>query len=119
MPWTYIQSTGVFQDPQGNTAATGYSGAGAGRNNSLMEREPNVGPIPRGTYRIGNARQSHRTGAVSMDLAPIASTQTFGRSAFLIHGDNLSHTASHGCIILPRLTREQINRSTDRELVVQ
>jgi hypothetical protein len=54
-----------------------------------------------------------------MDLAPAVGTDTFGRSAFLIHGDNLTHTASHGCIILRREVRVQINQSTDRELIVQ
>jgi len=54
-----------------------------------------------------------------MDLSPSAATNTFGRSAFLIHGDNLSHTASHGCVILRRDVRERISASTDRTLVVQ
>jgi hypothetical protein len=119
MPWTYTQATGVTRDPQGNTVATGYSGSGTGKNNSFKESERNVGPIPRGTYTIGNARTSNNTGPVSMDLAATASTHTFGRSAFLIHGDNASHTASHGCVILPRNIRETINSSTDKELVVQ
>ncbi|MFM0738160.1 DUF2778 domain-containing protein [Paraburkholderia xenovorans] len=120
MPWTYNQRTGALTAPDGQVTATdGYSGAGQGRNNPAMERERNVGPIPRGNYRIGSARHSVRTGAVSMDLAPNVTTNTFGRSAFLIHGDNLTHTASHGCIILRRDVREQINGSTDRELIVQ
>lgn len=119
MPWTYFQSTGVMQDPEGNPIATGYSGFGDGRNNTAMEQVPNIGPIPRGSYRVGHARISTHTGPVSMDLMPIAATQTFGRSGFLVHGDNLSHTASHGCIILARAVREKIDRSTDRELTVK
>jgi hypothetical protein len=43
----------------------------------------------------------------------------FGRSAFMIHGDNRTHTASQGCIILRRDLREQIDRSDDKELTVQ
>jgi hypothetical protein len=120
MPWTYNQTTGSLRDPQGQVVAEdGYSGAGQARNNSTMEQMSNVGPIPRGRYRIGNARHSVHTGAVSMDLRPQTGTNTFGRSAFLIHGDNISHTASNGCIILRRNIREQINSSTDREIVVQ
>ncbi len=119
MPWTYAQATGVLQDPQGTIVATGYSGSGVGRNNSFRESESNVGPIPRGTYGIGNARRSANTGPVSMNLAPTSTTHTFGRDAFLIHGDNASHTASHGCVILPRDIRERISGSTDKELVVQ
>lgn len=119
MPWTYSQSTGVLRDPQEQIVATGYSGSGAGRNNSALEHQRNVGPIPRGAYRIGIARHSVRTGPVSLDLMPDAATQTFGRSAFLAHGDNLSHTASHGCIVIPRHAREQIAGSVDRQLIVQ
>jgi len=120
MPWTYEQRTGTLTNPEGRVVASdGYSGAGQGRNNPAMEREPNVGPIPRGSYQIRGARHSVRTGPVSMDLSPNVGTSTFGRSAFLIHGDNSTHTASHGCIILRRDVREDINRSTDRELVVQ
>ncbi|MFP6562319.1 tlde1 domain-containing protein [Paraburkholderia sp. B3] len=120
MPWTYIQSTGSLTDPQGHPIASNtYSGAGLGRNNGAMGQTPNVGPIPRGRYSIGNARHSPHTGPVSMDLTPQAGTNMFGRSAFLIHGDNLTHTASNGCISLPRTVRDQINRSTDRELVVR
>lgn len=120
MPWTYNQTTGSLRDPQGQAVASnGYSGNGQGRNNSAMEQTPNVGPIPRGRYRIGHARHSTHTGPVSTDLTPQTGTNTFGRSAFLIHGDNISHTASNGCIILPRSVREQINSSTDREIVVQ
>jgi hypothetical protein len=120
MPWIYSQTTGVLTDPDGNIAASdGYSGAGRGRNNQSMENVANVGPIPRGSYRIGTAHHSAHTGPVSMALSPVAATHTFGRSAFRIHGDNLSHTASHGCVILNRSVRERINASTDRTLVVQ
>lgn len=120
MPWTYRQTTGVLTDPNGNIAASnGYSGAGRGRNNQAMERAANVGPIPRGSYRIGGAHMSSHTGPVSMNLSPTGATNTYGRSAFLIHGDNVTHTASQGCVILSRDVREQINNSTDRTLVVQ
>ncbi|BCQ27646.1 DUF2778 domain-containing protein (plasmid) [Caballeronia sp. NK8] len=120
MPWTYNRTDGTLTDPQGNVVArNGYSGAGEGRNNPAMEDVQNVGPIPQGSYAIAHARHSTRTGPVSMDLAPEVGTHTFGRSAFMIHGDNLSHTASHGCIILPRSTRTQIEESADRRLVVQ
>jgi hypothetical protein len=44
----------------------------------------------------------------------------FGRSGFLIHGDNaeMNHTASDGCIILSHDIREQIDESEDRVLIV-
>lgn len=119
MPWTYKQSTGALSDPRRRSVAAGYSGADIGKNNSLREGEKDIGPIPRGTYQIRHAHYSRHTGPVSMDLVAMPNTHTFGRSAFLIHGDNLSHTASQGCIIFPRSVREQINSSSDRVLIVQ
>lgn len=120
MPWTYDRRAQTLTDPEGNRLATNaYSGNGAGRNNPVMENVRNVGPIPAGTWRIGRARHSPRTGPISMDLTPTRGTNTYGRTAFLIHGDNLTHTASDGCIILSRSVRQQINQSSDRELVVR
>src|SRR5258707_2372174 len=111
MPWTYSQATGTLRNPQGEIVATnGYSGSGVGRNNTAMERERNAGPIPRGAYRIGASRNSTRTGPNSMDLTPAPGTNTFGRDAFLIHGDNSLHTASHGCVIFGPNVRGQISR---------
>lgn len=120
MPWTYERTTGTLTDPNGHVVANdGYSGAGQGRNNPHMENVQNVGPIPRGSYRIDDARHSPNTGPVSMRLSPETGTHTFGRSAFAIHGDNLTHTASQGCIILRRTVRDSINQSTDKVLTVQ
>jgi hypothetical protein len=43
-----------------------------------------------------------------------------GRDGFLIHGDNKlgNRSASHGCIILDRVTRQKIADSKDRHLIV-
>jgi hypothetical protein len=43
--WTYAQKTGELQQ-DGKNVATGYSGAGPGKNNPEMENIRNVGPIP-------------------------------------------------------------------------
>lgn len=120
MPWTYEQSTGnLFLN--GVQVATGYSGAGmttaTGRNNPALENMPQVGPIPRGQYTIGQPRTSTHTGPVAMDLNPVGHN-AHGRSAFQIHGNNRSNNASHGCIILPRHVRDTIGASTDRTLNV-
>jgi hypothetical protein len=45
-------------------------------------------------------------------------TETFGRSALMIHGDNRTGTASEGCIILPRRVRHIIWDSGERKLKV-
>ena len=116
MPWTYSQSTGALTH-NGVAVATGYSGAGAGRNNSTMEGTANVGPIPRGAYTVGPAYNTTTHGPHVMRLTPNGHT-ALGRSGFLIHGDNASHTASQGCIILPRNIRDRISASTDNALTV-
>ncbi len=121
--WQYSQSTGQLTYVNNQTGAqtpvgTGYSGHGAGLNNPNMQNVPYVGPIPQGTYNIGNAYNHANLGPVTMNLDPSAGTNTFGRNAFRIHGDNPCgcQSASHGCIIFPRNLRNQISGSGDREL---
>jgi hypothetical protein len=53
-------------------------------------------------------------------LEPLPGTQMFGRpGGFLIHGDNATHTASQGCIIVDGAAlRAQIWDHGDRDLEV-
>jgi hypothetical protein len=85
-----------------------------------MQTVPNTGPCPRGRYSIGQPEDSPHVGPYALPLTPEPGTNTFGRSAFMIHGDSIVHpgTASEGCIILLRDAREQIVASGDLELVV-
>lgn len=119
MPWKYVQANGnlIFG---GELVATGYSGFDQGRNNPAMQQEPNIGPIPVGTYSIGPVYDSEQHGPVVMHLFPSQETQTFGRGGFLIHGDSIQHpgSASHGCVIFPRSVRLRISQSEDREMEV-
>lgn len=52
MPWIYHQSSGRLYY-NGSYVEGGYSGQGSGENNPGMQNMANVGPIPRGEYRIG------------------------------------------------------------------
>lgn len=124
--WEYSQSTGKLYYFNEKTkvrsyVAAGYAGSpsGAGLNNPSMENEPNVGPIPRGTYVIGSPRNSPSTGKFVMDLYQNV-TLISGRSAFQIHGDTSCgcQRASQGCIVLGLSTREQIAFSGDNILKV-
>jgi hypothetical protein len=119
--WTYSSTTGRLLNPSGTLIATCYSGRGAGLNNPAMENVKCVGPIPRGSYKIGPAYTHPTEGPIVMNLEPIDGTDTFGRSEFHIHGDNQkqNHSASLGCIIAPRFARQLISASTDKELEVQ
>ena len=118
MAWTYEQGTGRLLH-NGAVVATGYSGNGAGLNNPNQQMVPNHGPIPRGSYTIG--QQHNVPGNVGvMNLTPKPGTNVGPRFGFLIHGDNsaANQTASDGCVILPPNIRHIINASADKDLVV-
>jgi hypothetical protein len=116
--WIYAQKSGdLFQD--GSLIGTGYSGFDNGKNNPQMQAVHNVGPIPQGDWTITGLRLTTAThGPFVLVLEPAATTNTFGRDGFLIHGDNSNHRASQGCIIMGRDIREQVWDSGDRDLQV-
>jgi len=123
LDWQFSQGSGQWTHIDNQTGAqtnvgTGYSGTGAGRNNSAMQNVPNVGPTPQGTYDIGPAYNNPNTGPSTMNLTPQPGTNTFGRDLFRIHGNNAANDASHGCPIAPPDVRNQINDSPDRVLHV-
>jgi len=118
--WTFQQLTGNLISKSGNTVGQGYSGFGTGKNNPGLQTVPNVGPIPEGFYNIEAPVDTKDHGPYVLRLEPFAENQMFGRNGFLIHGDSKEHpgTASHGCIILPRVLRELIWNSDDHQLEV-
>jgi hypothetical protein len=85
--WTFDRSSGGL-DHDGVLCGFGYSGHGAGINNPAMEQVHNVGPIPAGKWRIGPFFHHAEKGPLCADLTPIEGTDAFGRTGFLIHGDN-------------------------------
>ena len=120
MAWVYEQSTGKLSH-NGQFVASGYAGNGAGKNNPQMEITPETGPLPKGSYAItGHPFHHPHTGAYSLRLSPHAGNRMYGRSGFLIHGDNVKHpgAASNGCIILPLFVRKKIWSSGDKLLEV-
>ncbi len=118
--WTYAQKSGnLLQD--GQLVATGYSGFDDGKNNPDMQAVQNVGPIPQGDWIIsGPPINTAEHGPYVLTLTPAPTTNTFGRSGFLMHGDSIiaPGTASKGCIIMPHDAREQVWNSGDRDLEV-
>lgn len=119
--WTYNQANGNLSR-NGAVAGIGYSGAEPdGKNNPSLQASHNVGPIPQGKYTIeGPPFSSSRHGPFVLRLEPDEGNEMFGRSGFLMHGDNIEHpgTASEGCIIMPRAVRETVWKSGDIELQV-
>lgn len=118
---TYSQTTGIFTGP--GISATGYSGRSDGLNNPSMQSVHDVGPIPQGDYTIQAPHADPKVGPIAMRLVPWTHNTMFGRGSFLIHGDNAqqNHSASEGCIILPRDVRVKIGISVlngDNQLTV-
>ncbi len=118
MPWTYNQRTGQLTR-NGRVMGVGYSGRSNGRNNPALEAVSNVGPIPRGRYRIGPQHAHPTKGPYTMGLTPVGHGAQH-RSHFLIHGDSIRHPgdASEGCIVLSRPVRQVISASGDPVLQV-
>ena len=118
MTWIYQQRTGIVEH-DGEYIATGYSGMDEGKNNPDLEHVSSVGPIPRGRYVISQPQDTEHRGPCVMRLIPDGEAP-YGRSGFEIHGDSIKApgSASTGCIILPRVVREQIGQGTDNILEV-
>lgn len=118
--WTWDQSAGALTRA-GKIEGSGYAGRGRGLNNPTMQAVQGIGPIPAGRWKMTELRLAGAsTGPYTIVLEPCPGTDTCGRSAFRIHGDNaaMDHSASHGCVILPRKVREMIWTSGDRDLLV-
>lgn len=115
--FVYSQSTGLFyiEDFDGNRAAfaRGYSGFGVDRDDPDAEGKAGRGPIPRGVWKIGVPVHHIRLGPLAFPLQPIGH-DAYHRSEFFIHGDNRrgDKSASTGCIILDRPSRECIRALT-------
>ena len=89
-----------------------------------MQQVRDVGPLPEGTYTIGEPYDDNRKkglGKYVLPLTPDGNNDMFGRTDFRIHGDNRfkNNSASKGCIILNREKRESISNSRDNVLEVQ
>ena len=118
--WIWSDGKGQLTNEAGAIIGVGYSGLGAGKDNDNDVKEIGVGPIPWGMWDIVNLIDSPETGPCTLVLQPQEGTDTWGRSAFRIHGDSITDpgNASHGCIVLPRIVRTEIWASNDHVLHV-
>jgi len=114
--YTYTQTTGAL-DRDGQKIGMGYSGHADGRNNPALQAVHDTGPIPQGLYQIGPPHDTPTHGPHVMALTPVGHN-ALGRSGFLMHGDNVKHDASLGCIIMPRDVRNSVSGSGDDQLTV-
>lgn len=118
--WTYRQSTGELIDPDGIMIEVGYSGAPGYVNRPIGERVEDHGVIPTGNYTMMAAIDHATCGPCSIPLTPDADNAMHGRDGFYMHGDTdeMNQTASSGCIIMSRPTRDMVNASPMRTLCV-
>ena len=103
-PYTYDISSHRF-------SGTGYDGSwidttsaccgqsGSCRNNPSCTCQKNVGPLPTGTYTLGNM-MTFKGIPYCYQLSPSSSNNMCGRSGFLIHGGDCSGNPSEGCIVI-------------------
>lgn len=119
MAISYEQKTGNIKI-RNTLVGVGYSGNGDGLDDPDMEAMSNIGPIPRGEWRIDHWDDHHgEKGPEVAVLSPVGHN-AHGRSAFLIHGDNAAgnHSASHGCIIANRTIRDALRASGEVQVIV-
>ena len=110
MRWKYDRASCLFFNPAGSLLGKVYSGKGTGLNNPLWEDVHDIGPIPKGSWSIGKFFNDPEKGPDVCHLTPYDGIETFGRSGFMIHGDNqlMNFSASEGCIVAARFIRVAI-----------
>lgn len=116
--WEYRIDDGSLSK-DGELVGFGYSGAPGYTNRSSEVDKKSKGPIPPGEWFFDRAPWS-RKGPQVMSLIRGPQTETFGRSAFMIHGDNKrrNRSASNGCIVFDRHIRDQLAADAPGRLVV-
>jgi len=101
-PYTYSQSQHhfwgqAFDGTNIDTRGACCGQSGPCRDNPSCQCQPNVGPLPRGTYTIGNM-QTFKGMPYCYPLIPQG--DTCGRGGFLIHGGGCGGNPSEGCIVI-------------------
>ena len=135
--FTYRQSTGCLSR-DGVFIAFGHAGQGEGRNNPAAQDQHNIGPLPRGRYKIGAWQDQHpHLGPCVAPLIPQPSSESpggvngsgnfdwlCGRGGFFIHGGAFLPDGSEdprdseGCIVLNAPVRKEMRESGDVDLTV-
>ena len=124
----YSQTSGKMTKEDGTLVATGWAGNDKrpdvnpnnihGKNNPEAQNIRCIGPLPQGTYSVG----SWGTHSVGPNSAPLTQTsgETFGRSAFYIHGPGTTTYGedSEGCIVIPRTDRMKVIALNPTQLTV-
>jgi len=111
----YEQSTGNFYI-SGVFLERGFAGVkGEHQNNPASQCMKNIGPLPRGRYRMEKAIKSKYKKAIQLTPFPETDMCQPVRDQFFIHGDNrkFPRTGSTGCIVLSITARLKILKAID------
>ncbi len=124
----YEQATGELFSSTGVLLGNGYSGKDPHKNDPSAEGIEDVGPIPRGYWKLASLELTTPLhGPYVIVLKPYQLTRTRiveelrrDPDSFRIHGDSVVHSgaASGGCMIQLHETRVQIWTGTDHDLEV-
>ena len=103
-PYTYSQSAHHFYGTSYDGSYIDTTGccsgqSGSCRNNPSCQCKVSVGPLPQGTYSLGNM-MTFKGMPYCYELYPASSNSMCGRSGFLIHGGGCSGNPSEGCIVI-------------------
>ena len=133
MNWQFESSSGKLFEPTGGLMATGYAGGNCGKNpegvnNPALQDQKCIGPLPHGPkadgtpnrYTFAPVLETSKLGPWAIPLIPDSDNEMFGRGSFFIHGDTeeMNHSASEGCIILPRGVRLAMAHSSTQVIEV-
>ena len=103
---TYIDTTGCCSGQSGSC-----------RNNPSCQCQVSVGPLPQGTYSLGNM-MTFKGMPYCYELYPASSNSMCGRSGFLIHGGACSGNPSEGCIVIENeSTRYKIKSGANLKVI--
>lgn len=122
MAWTYNVRLKTFKHNGAYRLSALYPGAPGYKDNPTHECVKDLGPIPKGKYKIVGIPFTHeRAGKFTLRLESDKSNNMCGRNGFLIHGESRDHPgeASNGCIVLEPDFRKAIWNSMDKELIVE
>jgi hypothetical protein len=121
-PYTYSQSAHHFYGVAWDGSYIDTTGcccgqSGSCRDNPSCQCEVSVGPLPQGTYTLGNM-MTFKGMPYCYSLYPAASNNMCGRSGFLIHGGGCSANPSEGCIVIEsESTRYQIKSGATLKVI--
>jgi len=109
MNLNYQITSGIMSQDDSTQVATGWSGNGLGKNQPEMTNVHNVGPLPVGTYSVGEWSDHPHVGPNSARLTQ-TSGESFGRDGFFIHGPGTTDYGqeSKGCIVIPHNDRLKV-----------